>query len=51
MAASQQGSAVDNIGALYRAFDSYPWQKDQVFTVSNTFSPTSYSFLEAIDIQ
>ncbi|RYP89385.1 hypothetical protein DL770_004447 [Monosporascus sp. CRB-9-2] len=31
-AGPQQSSAADSTGALYRAFDSYPWQKDRAFT-------------------
>ena len=35
-ATSQQGGATDPSEALYRAFDSYPWQKDQEFAVSSS---------------
>lgn len=37
--ASQEGVPTpDPTGALYRAFDSYPWQKDQEFAVGSTTS-------------
>lgn len=40
-AAGQQGGAPNPSGALYRAFDSYPWQKDQEFAVRQLPRPHS----------
>lgn len=36
--AGVQRLAAENPDALYQAFDSYPWIKDRVFTVSLLYS-------------
>lgn len=39
--ADVQRRAADNPNARYRAFDTYPWAKDPVFTVSWNCNPLS----------